>query len=107
VLDEGLEFIVQTRGGGTGFAETRLTIYGLFRDHIRKLGEFALDSRSEEPGREVLISGRVSFPRKSKLLYQYTREISENGKTVKKKSTTSFSFNAKEMRYEEDRQPKK
>src|ERR1043166_629992 len=42
VADDGPEFIVQTRDGGSGFAETHMTIYIIAGEHIRKAGDFVI-----------------------------------------------------------------
>lgn len=109
VSDENPQFIVRTRDGGTGFAETHCAIYAIFAGHIRRLGDFVVDRSSQswpdESEYTESLSGRVSFPKKGDLVYRYTEVVTKRGKTVTNSIVQSFSFNAKTMKYEKAKKP--
>jgi hypothetical protein len=102
------QFILRTREGGTGFAETHFAIYAVLGERVRKLGDFVVDREAEswpEPTYKERLSGKVSFPSKSELRYRYTQVITRNGKTTTTSVSKSFSLNPKTMKYEETKKP--
>jgi hypothetical protein len=106
--DDNVEFIIRTRDGGTGFAETHCAVYGIVGGHIRRLGDFVEDRSAESwPDSEYRekLSGKVSFPKRGELIYRYTRSVTKRGKTTTKSVTERFSFNQKRMEYEQAKKP--
>jgi len=112
-LDGSPEFIVRTRGGGTGFAETHFAIYCIVGQRICEIGNFVTDRQANwapdslgSNDRETL-SGKVSFPEKEKLLYQYTQIRTQNGKTVTNVVTQTFAFDPKTTKFDKVKEPNK
>jgi hypothetical protein len=106
--DNGIEFLVRTRDGGTGIAITQLKIYGLINSNIRKLGDFVVELESEswpEPTRKETREGEVTFPEKNRLIYHYTQVIALNGTTVTNKVSESYAFNSKSQKFEKTKSP--
>jgi hypothetical protein len=107
-VGESPEFIIRTRDGGTGFAETHCAIYGITRGHIRKLGDFVVARSAESwPTTEYseTLTGKVSFPKKGELIYRYTQSITKQGKTTTTSMTQRFLFNSTQMKYEKAKKP--
>ncbi|MEI6781073.1 MAG: hypothetical protein WCQ21_09160 [Verrucomicrobiota bacterium] len=108
VLGEDPEFIVRTRGGGTGIAETHLAVYGIVGQHIRRFGDFVVDRQAQswpDSDYQEKLSGKVSFPKKGELIHRYTQAVRKKGKTVTKSATERFTFDSKQMQYERAKQP--
>jgi hypothetical protein len=108
VLGEDLEFIVRTRDGGTGIAETHLAVYGIVGQRIRRFGDFVVDRQAEswpESDYHEKLSGKVSFPKKGELIYRYTQTVRKQGKSVTKSVTERYTFNSKQMVYERVKKP--
>jgi hypothetical protein len=106
----GPEFIVRTRDGGTGFAETHVALYGIIGQHIRRFGDFVVarsaHSGPEEPPRyDEELSGDVSFPKTDELVYHYKQVLTQDGKTVTNAVTQFYSFDAEKAEYEKAKQP--
>lgn len=105
---ESPEFIIRTRDGGTGFAETHCSIYGFIRGHICKLGDFVVARSAESwPATEYseTLSGKVSFLKKGELIYRYTQSITKHGKKTTVSVTQRFLFNSKKMLYQKVTNP--
>jgi hypothetical protein len=102
VGDDSPEFVIQTRGGGTGIAETHMSIYGVLGDRIRKLGDFVVareaDPFSDSSYREKLV-GWVTFPKKNHLRYRYTQVVTEKGTTKTNSFDQVLAFDKKQFRY--------
>lgn len=106
----GPEFMVWTRDGGTGFAETHVALYGIIGQHIRRFGDFVV-ARSEHSGPEEPpeyheeLSGDVSFPKDDQLVYCYKQVITQDGKTATNSVTEFYSFDRKKAEYEKTSKP--
>jgi len=103
VSDDKPQFIIRTRDGGTGIAETHCIIYGVDGDHIRKLGDFVVERSAHswpDSDYSEKLSGKVSFPRMGMLTYRYKQTVTKKRQTTTKSVTEKFSFNPKRMRYE-------
>lgn len=102
VGDDSPEFVIQTRDGGTGFAETHTSIYGVLGDHIRKLGDFVVareaDPFPDSSYRERLV-GRVTFPKKDQLRYRYTQVVTKKGTTKTNSFDQVLVFDKKQFKY--------
>jgi hypothetical protein len=101
--DADPEFLVRTRSGGTGLAETHLRIYSVAGSHIRELGDFVVDLQSvswPEPTRRETLSGKVDFGAKGRLTYAYTQVLTQDGVTVTNTATIGFAFDPKSGRFE-------
>lgn len=108
VLGSEDEFLIRTRGGGTGIAETHLAVYGIIDKRIRRFGDFVVDRQAEswpDSDHHEKLSGKVSFPRKGELIYRYTETIRKGGKSTIKSVTERYAFNPKQMEYETVRKP--
>jgi hypothetical protein len=108
VLGSEDEFLIRTRGGGTGIAETHLEVYGVVGNRIRRFGDFVVDRQAEswpDSDHHEKLSGKVSFPKKGELIYRYTETIRKGGKSVTKSVTERYAFNSKQMEYEPVRKP--
>jgi hypothetical protein len=108
VLGDDPEFIFRTRDGGTGFAETHFSIYGVLAGHLRRFGDFVVERQAESwPTSEYRedLSGKVSFPAKNKLEYRYHQIITKEGKTQTNSVIQSFLFNEKAGKYERTKRP--
>jgi len=108
--DDGMEFLVWTRDGGTGIAETHLKIYGVIEDNIRKMGDFVVDHHSEswpEPTEEQTIKGEVTFPARDQLVYNYTRVITHDGSTVTNVVSETYAFNSRVNKFKRTTSPNK
>ena len=106
--DDGLEFLVQTRDGGTGIAETHEKVYGLYNSNIRLLGDFVIEHQSEswpEPTHRQIIKGNVTFPAKNRLNYSYTKVLTENGITTTNIVVEAYIFNNNSGRFEKTKGP--
>ena len=103
-LDDKDEFLVWTRGGGTGISETHLTVYALNGTEILELGDFVTD-RTEWPSRpestyQEELSGHVTFPKKDELAYGYHRVVTQDGTATVSNVVQRYVVNPKTMRYE-------
>ena len=100
----GPEFIVQTRDGGTGFAETHVALYGVVGQHIRRLGDFVV-ARSEHSGLEESarydeeLSGSVSFRGNDELVYRYKQVLTQDGNAAAKSVVEVYSFDTETLEY--------
>jgi len=101
----GPEFIVRTRGGGTGLAETHVALYGIIGQHIRRFGDFVVARLSQGPDYEEELSGDVSFPKEGELVYRYKQVVTQDGKTVTNSVTEFYSFDTKKAEYEKTKKP--
>ncbi|MGA2855163.1 MAG: hypothetical protein ABSE90_13685, partial [Verrucomicrobiota bacterium] len=106
----GPEFIVRTRDGGTGLAETHVALYGIIGQHIRRFGDFVVarsaHSGPEEPPQyDEEFSGNVSFPKDDELVYRYKQVITQEGKTATNSVTEFYSFDTKKAEYEKTSKP--
>jgi hypothetical protein len=106
----GPEFIVRTRDGGTGFAETHVALYGIIGQHIRRLGDFVVarsaHSGPEEPPQyDEELSGDVSFPKEDELVYRYKQVLTQDGKTATNSVVEFYSFDTKKAEYEKTSKP--
>jgi hypothetical protein len=106
----GPEFILWTRDGGTGFAETHVALYGIIGHRICRFGDFVV-ARSEHSGPEEPpqyeeeLSGDVSFPKEDEVVYRYKQVIVQNGKRAATSATNLYTFNAKKSEYEKTKKP--
>jgi len=106
----GPQFIVRTRDGGTGLAETHVALYGVFGQHIRRLGNFVVarsehSEPAEPPQYDEELSGDVSFPKEDELVYRYKQVITQEGKTVTNFVKQFYSFDKTKAKYERTNQP--
>jgi hypothetical protein len=106
----GPEFIVRTRHGGTGIAETHVALYGVVGQHIRRFGDFVVarsaHSGPEEPPQyEEELSGNVSFPQKDQVVYHYKQVLTQYGRTVTNSVTELYSFDTEKAEYEKTQKP--
>jgi hypothetical protein len=113
VMDAGTrgpEFVLRTRDGGTGFAETHVELYGITGHRIRRFADFVVarsaHSGPEEPPRyDEELSGDVSFPKQDELLYRYKQVVTQDGKTTTNSVTELYSFDIKKEGYEKTSKP--
>jgi hypothetical protein len=113
VFDQSPEIIVRWAAGGTGISETRLQIFGIVAEQIVSFGSFVISRDLVDdfipPGgkktyRERLY-GVVTFPEKNSLLYRYTQNVKEHGKTSTTTAVQRFTFDAKTMKYVVTKEP--
>ena len=67
-FNDGPEFIVRTRDGGTGLAVTHLAVYGIVGQHIQRFGDFVVERQAEswpDFKYEEKLSGNVTFPKRT------------------------------------------
>lgn len=106
----GPEFIVWTRDGGTGFAETHVEFYGIVGQHIHRFGDFVVARSShsgpeEPPQYDDELSGDVSWPKEDELLYRYKQVRTQDGKTTTNSVTEFYSFDTNKGEYEKAKKP--